>query len=382
LITLDAAELRLRQGSAFVFLDLMQDLHKMNTTHTLSSKVLIVSSFALIANIATAAEQRQQISIVGSSTVFPFASAVAEHLGQSGKVKTPTVESTGTGGGFKVFCGGTGPNYPDIANASRKIKPSEIKNCQSNGVSELVEVKIGFDGIVMGQSKKEKPINLTRKQIYLALAKQVPPEDCQDCGKLIDNPYKTWNQIDSTLPNHQIEVLGPPPSSGTRDAFAELALEAGCTEFEWLKEWKKKNEEEYKRMCQTIREDGAYVEAGENDNLIVQKLSVKPGAFGIFGYSFLDSNRDKVTAATIEKVNPTADSIADGLYPISRPLFFYVKKAHVGQIPGLQDYIDEFTSEKAFGDEGYLVDKGLVPLPTRLRNESTQSARKLEVLKP
>lgn len=345
-------------------------------------RTLLAGSLTFLSVSVDAAEPRQQISVVGSSTVFPFASAVAEHLGQSGKLKTPTVESTGTGGGFKVFCAGIGPNYPDVANASRKIKPGELKNCQSNGAGELVEVKIGFDGIVMAQSKKEKPISLTRKQIYLALAKQVPPEDCQDCGKLIDNPYKTWNQIDSSLPNTPIEVLGPPPSSGTRDAFAELALEAGCTEFDWLKDWKKKNEEEYKRMCQTIREDGAYVEAGENDNLIVQKLSVKPGAFGVFGYSFLESNRDRVTAASIEKVAPTADTIADGVYPISRPLYFYVKKAHIGQIPGLQDYVDEFTSEKTFGDEGYLVDKGLVPLPARLRNEVAQSARKLEAMKP
>ena len=328
-----------------------------------------------------AAGPRQQISIVGSSTVFPFASAVAEHLGQSGQIKTPTVESTGTGGGFKIFCGGTGVNYPDIANASRKIKPSEIKECAGAGVKDLVEVKIGFDGIVLAQVKQPKPVDFSRKDLYLALAKQIPDPDCEECGKLIDNPYKTWDQVNPSLPNAKIEVMGPPTSSGTRDAFAELVMEAGCNEYDWLKEWKKKNEAEYKRMCQAIREDGAYVEAGENDNLIVQKLKAKPGAFGIFGYSFLDANRDEITASTIERKEPSPDSIADGAYPISRPLFFYVKKAQIGVVPGLNEYIEEFTSEKAWGDEGYLVEKGLVPLPERQRKQVADSARKLELMK-
>lgn len=328
-----------------------------------------------------AAGPRQQISIVGSSTVFPFASAVAEHLGQSGQIKTPTVESTGTGGGFKIFCGGTGVNYPDIANASRKIKPTEVKACASAGVKDLVEVKIGFDGIVLAQTKQGKSVDFSRKDLYLGLAKQIPDPDCAECGKLIDNPYKTWDQVNPSLPNAKIEVMGPPTSSGTRDAFAELVMEAGCNEYDWLKEWKKKNEAEYKRMCQTMREDGAYVEAGENDNLIVQKLKTKPGAFGIFGYSFLDANRDELTASTIERKEPTPDSIADGAYPISRPLFFYVKKAQIGAVPGLNEYIEEFTSEKAWGDEGYLVEKGLVPLPERQRKQVADSARKLELMK-
>ena len=343
--------------------------------------LLAVIMLAGVASTALAAGPRQQISIVGSSTVFPFASAVAEHLGQSGKFKTPTVESTGTGGGFKIFCGGTGVNYPDIANASRKIKPTEIKACQSAGVKDLIEVKIGFDGIVLAQAKQGKPLDFSRKDIYLALAKQIPDPDCSECGKLIDNPYKTWNQVNPSLPNAKIEVLGPPTTSGTRDAFAELVMEAGCNEYDWLKEWKKKNESEYKRMCQTMREDGAYVEAGENDNLIVQKLRTKPTAFGIFGYSFLDANRDQIVAATIEKVTADGDMIADGSYPISRPLFFYVKKAQVGQVPGIAEYIEEFTSDKAWGDEGYLVEKGLVPLPQRLRKEVGDSARKLELMK-
>lgn len=334
-----------------------------------------------ISGSALGAGPRQQISIVGSSTVFPFASAVAEHLGQGGKFKTPTVESTGTGGGFKIFCGGTGVNYPDIANASRKIKPTELKACASAGAKELVEVKIGYDGIVLAQAKQGKPADFSRKDIYLALAKQIPDPDCAECGKLIDNPYKTWDQINPSLPKAKIEVLGPPTTSGTRDAFAELVMEAGCNEYDWLKEWKKKNEAEYKRMCQTVREDGAYVEAGENDNLIVQKLKTKPTAFGIFGYSFLDANSDQISASTVERMEPTADAIADGSYPISRPLFFYVKKAQVGVMPGLQEYIEAFTDEKAWGDEGYLVEKGLVPLPARQRKEIADSARRLDLMK-
>ena len=350
----------------------------------MKTKSLLVTGIIALASVSTtalAAGPRQQISIVGSSTVFPFASTVAEHLGQGGKFKTPTVESTGTGGGFKIFCGGTGVNYPDIANASRKIKPTEIKACSGNGVKELVEVKIGYDGIVLAHAKQGKPVDFSRKDIYLALAKQIPDPDCAECGKLIDNPYTTWDQVNPSLPKAKIEVLGPPTTSGTRDAFAELVMEAGCNDYDWLKDWKKKNEAEYKRMCQTIREDGAYVEAGENDNLIVQKLRTKPTAFGIFGYSFLDANSDQISASTIERMEPTADAIADGSYPISRPLFFYVKKAQIGVIPGLQEYIEAFTDEKAWGDDGYLIEKGLVPLPARQRKEIADSARRLDLMK-
>ena len=340
-----------------------------------------ILALAGMSSVTLADGARQQISIVGSSTVFPFASAVAEHLGQKGQFKTPTVESTGTGGGFKAFCGGTGVNYPDIANASRKIKPSEMKACSGAGAKDLVEVKIGYDGIVLAQTKQGKPTDFTRKEIYLALAKQIPDPECTECGKLIDNPYQTWDQINPSLPKAKIEVMGPPTTSGTRDAFAELVMEAGCNEYDWLKEWKKKNEAEYKRMCQSIREDGAYTEAGENDNLIVQKLKTKPTGFGIFGYSFLDANQDQISASTIEKMAPTADAIADGSYPISRPLFFYVKKAQVGVIPGLLEYINEFTDEKTWGDDGYLVEKGLVPLPARQRKEVADSARRLDLMK-
>lgn len=323
---------------------------------------------------------RDSISIVGSSTVYPFATVVAEQFGKTGKVKTPKVESTGTGGGIKLFCGGVGVEYPDIANASRRMKKSEFDMCQKFGVKEIVEVKIGYDGIALAHSKKAKPMQLTRKEIYLALAKRVPDPSCGDCDTLVENPYKTWNQINPELPNIKIEVLGPPPTSGTRDAFAELALEGGCQAFPWIKAWKEKDEPEYKNICQTVREDGAYVEAGENDNLIVQKLNANPNALGIFGFSFLDQNADKVSAVTVDSVEPTYDSIAGGQYPISRPLFFYVKKAHVGKIAGIEGYIAEFVSDKATGADGYLTGKGLIALPEDERKEVAEDAKKLKNL--
>lgn len=323
------------------------------------------------------AEGRDSISIVGSSTVYPFASVVAEQFGKGGKFKTPKVESTGTGGGVKLFCGGVGVKYPDIVNASRPMKESEFANCKKFGVTDIVEVKIGYDGIVLAHSKKAQPIKLTRKDIFLALAKKVPDPKCTDCDNLVSNPYKTWNQVNPSLPNVKIEVLGPPPTSGTRDAFGELAMEAGCQKFAWIKALKSKDEKEYKQVCQQIREDGGYVEAGENDNLIVQKLVSNPAAVGVFGYSFLEENLDKVSPLTVEGTTPDYDTIAGMEYPISRPLFFYVKKAHVGMIPGIREYIAEFTSEKAWGDEGYLTKKGFIPLPADERKDVAVTAKEL-----
>lgn len=327
-----------------------------------------------------AAGGRDALSIVGSSTVYPFSTVVAEHLGKGGKAKTPKVESTGTGGGIKLFCEGVGVQYPDVANASRAMKPGEFKTCQGAGVKEIVEVKIGYDGIVLAQSKQAQPFGVSRKDVYLALAKKVPDPKCQDCGKLIDNPYKTWADVNPDLPNRKIEVLGPPPTSGTRDAFAELVLEAGCQEFEWLKDWKKKKESDFKKFCQTVREDGAYIEAGENDNLIVQKLTTNPNAIGVFGYSFLEENLDKVSALPVEGVSPDYDTISGMQYTVSRPLYFYVKKAHIGMIPGIEEYIREFTSESAWGDEGYLTKKGFIPLPEHERKEMASKARQLKLL--
>lgn len=318
---------------------------------------------------------RDYISIVGSSTVYPFATVVAETFGKTSGFKTPKIESTGTGGGFKLFCGGIGVEHPDITNASRAIKKSEVDLCAANGIAEAIEVKIGYDGIAIANSKKTAPLQLSRKDLFLALAKNVP--DPKGSEKLVPNPYKTWKDVNSKLPNVAIEVLGPPPTSGTRDAFVELAMEGGCKKFDWIAAIEKKDEKQHKAICQTIREDGAYVEAGENDNLILQKLQANPKALGIFGFNFLDQNIDKVQGSVIDGVAPTFDTIADHSYPISRPLFFYVKKAHVGMIPGIKEYLNEFTSEKAWGDNGYLSDKGLIPLPTAERAEVAQTVKQL-----
>lgn len=330
-------------------------------------KRLLLSSVVLAVCASTSAiaqSSRDYISIVGSSTVYPFATLVAERFGKTTEFKTPKIESTGSGGGFKLFCGGVGPDTPDVTNASRAIKDSEAETCNTNG-AEFTEFKIGYDGIVMANSKASAPLNLTEQQIFLALAKKVPSKD----GKsLIDNPYQKWSDIDASLPDSKIEVLGPPPTSGTRDAFAELALDEGCKDFEVIGALGK---DEHKAACQGVREDGAYIEAGENDNLIVNKLVANPAAVGIFGYSFLEENTDKIQGATINGEAPTFDSIASGAYPLSRPLFFYVKNMHVGIIPGLKEYAETFFSDDASGADGYLKKSGLIPLS----NEELANAR-------
>lgn len=319
---------------------------------------------------------RDYISIVGSSTVYPFATVVAEQFGKSTDYKTPKIESTGSGGGFKLFCGGVGVEYPDITNASRAIKKSELDTCVANGVKDIVEVKIGYDGIVLANSKEAAPLKLTRRDIFLALAKEVP--DPNGSGKLIPNPYKTWQDVNPALPAKTIEILGPPPTSGTRDAFVELAMESGAKKFDVIASMKDKKQ--FAAVSQTIREDGAYVEAGENDNLIVQKLEANPNAVGIFGFSFLDQNMDKLQGSYVDGVQPTFEAIADGQYPLSRPLFFYVKKAHAEVIPGIKEYLDEFTSEKAWGTEGYLSDKGLIPMPDAERAKYRMAVENMQTL--
>jgi len=333
-------------------------------------------AIVVAAALAAPAQARDQIRIVGSSTVFPFSTAVAETFGRAGSFKTPVVESTGTGGGIQLFCSGDGMDTPDIANASRRIKPAELEACTKNGVKEVVEVKIGYDGIVLANSKKHARFALTKEQVFRALAKQVPID-----GKLTANPYKQWSDIDPSLPKHKIEVLGPPPTSGTRDAFVELALEGGAEAFPMLKELKGKDEKAFKAIAHGIREDGAYVEAGENDNLIVQKLEANPAALGVFGFSFLDQNADKIQGSLVGGVDPSFENIASGKYGISRSLFFYVKKSHVGRVPGLKEYIAEFMSDGALGDEGYLSDKGLIPLSSDEREAARSGALALEVVK-
>ncbi len=345
-------------------------------------KKLLVALFCLglFLNIglgsANAGTSRAYISIVGSSTVYPFTTVVAEQFGKTTDFKTPKVESTGSGGGHKLFGAGVGVQHPDITNSSRRIKKSELEKAMNNGVKDIVEVKIGYDGIVVANSKKSPAFKLSRKDLFLALAKDVPA--INEAGQLIPNPHKTWKDVNASLPDVKIEVLGPPPTSGTRDAFVELAMEGGAKKFAWIKALKKQDKKAYKALCHTVREDGAYIEAGENDNLIVQKLEANKNALGIFGFSFLDQNTDKIQGSFIDGVQPTFEAIADGSYPVSRPLFFYVKKAHVRTIPGLKEFLAEFTSEKAWGDEGYLTDKGLIPMPEAERKEVRTAVQNLK----
>ena len=314
----------------------------------------ILFTLLIIAGFNSNSFARDQIKIVGSSTVYPYATVVAEKFGKQGGFKTPVIESTGTGGGMKLFCAGVGTNHPDITNASRAIKSSEKELCAKNGVTEIIEIVVGNDGISFAHSVNSPDVNFTKEQLWRALAMQVDVN-----GELIDNPYKNWSDIDSSLPNTKIEVLIAPPTSGTRDAWNSLVMSKGCTDAakSLFKEAGKKSGE-----CEKIREDGYAVEAGENDTLIVQKLSSNPNAFGFFGYSYLISNKDKVKAASIEGVKPSLEGIQDYSYPVARPLFFYVKKAHISVIPGIQEFLKEFTSNKAMGSRGYLADIGLVPL--------------------
>ncbi len=332
-------------------------------------KIKNIAPVALVALVAStgSAQARDYIQIVGSSTVYPFATVVAEKFGRTSGFRTPVIESTGSGGGMKLFCAGVGESHPDITNASRRIKSSEFEKCQANGVKDVIEVKVGYDGIVLGNSSEAEQLQLTRRDIFLALAKDVPNPDGSE--STIPNPYSTWKEVNAALPDTKIEVLGPPPTSGTRDAFVELVLEGGCKSFDWLNAIGKKDKNAYKVLCHTVREDGAYVEVGENDNLIVQKLRKNEKALGVFGFSFLDQNSDVIQGSLIEGVPPEFEAIADGSYPVSRPLYFYAKKAHVGVIPGIAEFMAEFTDEATFGEEGYLVDKGLIPMPDSERNK-------------
>jgi len=355
-----------------------------------------VSAYALatLMGCATMAQAagRDTISIVGSSTVYPFATVVAERFGRSTNFKTPKIESTGSGGGLKLFCKGVGANTPDVTNSSRRIKKSEYDDCQANGVTDVIEVLIGYDGIALANAASAPVFELSLKDIYLALAKDIPGPD----GKLMANPNKTWKDVNPALPATKIEVLGPPPTSGTRDAFAELAMGGGAKQIDSLKALRGLSAEQvdeikaamaalglpagvydalqeksgkapkgkklFETVAYAVREDGAYIEAGENDNLIVQKLAANPNAVGIFGFSFLEENGDKVHGSQIDGVTPSFETIASGDYPVSRPLYFYIKAAHIGKIPGIQEYAMEFTSPKAMGEDGYLPERGLIPV--------------------
>ena len=336
---------------------------------------LIATTFAAVTAVPAFAA-RDQIRIVGSSTVYPFTTAVAEAFGKASGMKTPVVESTGTGGGMKLFCSGLGEDKPDFTNASRAIKKSEFEDCVKNGVTEVVEIMVGFDGLSVAHSKDAKDLGLTKQQIFLALAKDIPGKD----GKLIANPNMMWSDIDPSLPATKIEVLGPPPTSGTRDSFAELVMEAGAAKIESLAALKKSDAKAFEKVWKSMREDGGYVEAGENDNLIVQKLQANKDALGIFGFSFLEQNASAVKDVAIDGVEATYETIASGDYKVARPLYMYAKKQHVEVIPGMKEFIAEFISDKALGEDGYLADKGLVTLPGDQAEKTRAIASALTVL--
>ena len=333
---------------------------------------------AIVFMFSFTSHARNQISVVGSSTVYPFSTVVAENFGRDTGMKTPKIESTGSGGGMKLLCAGLGVNHPDITNSSRRIKKSELEKCSKAGI-ELVEIKVGYDGIVIANSKKGEKFNLSKRDIFLALAKDVPEGNAEG-GKLIPNPNKTWKEVNSNLPDIKIEVLGPPPTSGTRDAFNELAIEGGCKTFPNLKAIKKEDKKKYKAICRAVREDGVYIEAGENDNLIVQKLAENKNALGVFGFSFLAENEDKIQGSNIDGNEPTFENIASKAYPVSRPLYFYIKTAHVDVIPGIREFVEAYTSDDAFGPDGYLSERGLIPMPDEEREFFRKSGQEMIIL--
>jgi len=337
---------------------------------------MIKKTFAVvIATVALTgvAQARDQIRIVGSSTVYPFATAVAEQFGKTSGFKSPIVESTGTGGGIKLFCAGADENTPDIANASRRIEPSEVAACATNGVKDITEIVFGYDGIVVANVKSGPTFALTKQQIFKAAAKTVPVG-----GKLVANPYKKWSDIDPSLPAEEIVLYVPAPNHGTRDAFNELVMDPGCAGFDEIKALEKPAQ---KAACETAREDGAFIDVTENYTVTLQKMVSQPHAVGITTFSYLDQNGDKIKAATVDGVVPTYENIATSKYPVSRPLFFYVKKGHVGLIPGMKEYITEFTSEKAWGKDGYLAEKGLIAMPDAQRKAEAQKGKELPNLK-
>lgn len=336
-----------------------------------------VAGFTALALSNTAFAQRQEIRIVGSSTVFPFTSTVIERFSQSTNFSAPIIESTGTGGGMRLFCSGVGESTPDFTGASRPMRASEFEICQENGVGDVTEMMIGFDGIVLSNSRQSPALNLTKEQIFAALAAEVEVD-----GEVVANPYIMWSDIDASLPQQEILVLGPPPTSGTRDAFVELVMEEACESFPAIAALEETDEDRFETVCATLREDGLFVEAGENDNLIVQRLQSTPEAIGIFGFSFLEENSDVIQGADVNGVAPTFENIASGEYGVSRSLFVYVKDQHVGVIPGMREFLAEYTSDRALGEEGYLVEVGLIPLPDDERAAMRSSVNNLQPFVP
>jgi phosphate transport system substrate-binding protein len=315
--------------------------------------ITLVAVGALVVGVA----QARQVRAVGSSTVFPFTSAVAEQFGAKTRFGTPIVEATGTGGGIKLFCSGIGTEFPDVASASRRMKGSEYDTCQANNVREIVELEIGFDGIVIANAKQGPVLNMTRRQLFLAVAAQVPVGN-----RLVRNPNVRWSDIDPRLPSVKIEVFGPPPTSGTRDSFVELGMEGGAHQFPLLDEMSRTDNARFLQVARRVREDGAWIDGGENDTALVQALARNRNAVGVFGYSFLLENSDRIKAAKIDGIAPDLDTIAEGDYPIARTMFIYFKRQHLGVIAGLAEFAREYASEDAMGEDGYLSERGLIPL--------------------
>lgn len=347
---------------------------------------------------------RQGLRVVGSSTVFPFVTTVAENFGARSGFPTPVVEATGTGGGMNLFCAGLGMTHPDFTAASRPMKASEFQMCQENGVTAITEIPIGFDGIVLGNSVESDPMDIAKGDLFLALASRTPmPVDeagaplltdagrlldgasfsqvsGYDCSIFVDNPYTRWSDVNAELPPSRIEVFGPPPTSGTRDAFVELDMIDGARRIECLAAIEESDPSRFDEIAARIREDGGWVDSGENDNAIVQTLSNAPSAFGIFGYSFLEQNGDRIQAARVDGVMPTYEAISTGQYPGSRSLYVYVKAQHEGVVPGLREFVEELTSEEAWGPFGYLSERGLIALPDERRLATAEASRSLDAM--
>lgn len=336
----------------------------MLTTRKFTVSAALLATAALAACGGQQMASRDQIRAVGSSTVYPFAKAVAESFAKSDPaVKSPIIESTGTGAGVKLFCAGVGPQHPDIVNASRRLKKSEFEDCQKNGVKDIVEIQVGLDGVAFAEGKSGPGIALTPKIVYEALAKN-------PYGK--PNTAKTWKDVDPSLPNEPILVYGPPSTSGTRDALKELILMKGCDENAEMKALKDSDKDKHESICGDVRDDGAYVDAGENDNLIVQKIEANAKAIGVFGFSYLEENADKLKGLTMTGVTPTYASISDFTYPGARPLYIYVKAAHVNAIPGLKAYVAAWA--KAWGKDGRLAKLGMVVAPDAVQAAAAKSA--------
>ncbi|MCH8491365.1 MAG: substrate-binding domain-containing protein [Oceanicaulis sp.] len=344
---------------------------------------------------------RQGLRIVGSSTVFPFTTAVAENFGAKTEFPTPVVESVGTGGGMNLFCAGVGLDYPDLTGASRRMLATEFQLCRDNGVTSITEIRIGFDGIVIANSTDAEPVDFDLEDIYLALAAEIPmpvtdsgeamftPAGAlregvshadlagHDCGTFIANPYRRWSEVDPNLPAERIEVFGPPPTSGTRDAWIELGINGGARKISCMAEMRASDRVRFNALASRLREDGAWIDAGEDDNVIVRTVNNTPGMFGVFGYSYLEQNADRVQGAEIDRVSPTYDLISSGEYPISRSMYVYVKNQHDGIVPGLREFIEELTDDEAWGPFGYLADRGLIALPEARRAEEAAQASTL-----